>query len=552
MTDNQQTQMARLHADLMQGFQLLQNRQFQRALQVGQNICRIADNYADAHHLVALAHINLAHHTEAEQAFRRAAALAPQNAHIHSNLGKLLKSAGRLEEAEQSFRQAVNADSTMMPAWFNLGLVLRFLGKPAQALSCFDKAEALGLKGPQLLDARSAARIDLGEIEQAMRDINDLTVQFPQYTAGHVTRANLLWQYGDTVHASTDPLQSFREAADAQPDNGQLQLAFIGFLLEVRHAEEALQRVRQLRQREDAAVLMALEADALDRLGELQAATALYEKSYQLFGQRDPAFLNSFSRHLLKSGQWQHAAQLAEKVTQLNPLDQEGWANLGTAWRLLQDEREFWLMDYERLITSIAVEPPDGFDTMEEFLEQLAPALDARHKSSREPAQQSLRGGSQTEGQLFGRNDPIIDKAESALLAAVNRHIASLPVDSTHPFLNRNTGQVKMRGSWSVKLRSSGNHVNHIHSQGWMSSAFYVSLPDSVKTSRTTTDQAGWICFGQPPAELTLDLPARHSIQPKEGYLALFPSYMWHGTVPFEDTEPRLTIAFDMVPAPGT
>jgi len=31
--------------------------------------------------------------------------------------------------------------------------------------------------------------------------------------------------------------------------------------------------------------------------------------------------------------------------------------------------------------------------------------------------------------------------------------------------------------------------------------------------------------------------------------LAVFPSYMWHGTVPFEDTQPRLTIAFDMVPS---
>ena len=31
--------------------------------------------------------------------------------------------------------------------------------------------------------------------------------------------------------------------------------------------------------------------------------------------------------------------------------------------------------------------------------------------------------------------------------------------------------------------------------------------------------------------------------------LALFPSYMWHGTVPFEDEQPRMTIAFDMRPA---
>jgi hypothetical protein len=59
---------------------------------------------------------------------------------------------------------------------------------------------------------------------------------------------------------------------------------------------------------------------------------------------------------------------------------------------------------------------------------------------------------------------------------------------------------------------------------------------------------AGWIQFGQPMDELGLDLPPRRLIKPKPGYLALFPSYTWHGTVPFVDAEPRLTIAFDMQP----
>ena len=32
------------------------------------------------------------------------------------------------------------------------------------------------------------------------------------------------------------------------------------------------------------------------------------------------------------------------------------------------------------------------------------------------------------------------------------------------------------------------------------------------------------------------------------GRLVLFPSYMWHGTVPFHDAASRTTIAFDAVP----
>ena len=79
-----------------------------------------------------------------------------------------------------------------------------------------------------------------------------------------------------------------------------------------------------------------------------------------------------------------------------------------------------------------------------------------------------------------------------------------------------------------------------------MSSAFYVALPASI--SNHSAGRAGWIQFGQPLEELGLDLSPRRVIQPRPGYLALFPSYTWHGTVPFADAEPRLTIAFDMQP----
>ncbi len=50
--------------------------------------------------------------------------------------------------------------------------------------------------------------------------------------------------------------------------------------------------------------------------------------------------------------------------------------------------------------------------------------------------------------------------------------------------------------------------------------------------------------------DLGLDLAPRRILHPRAGSLALFPSCMWHGTVPFTDDAFRLTVACDMVPAP--
>ncbi len=63
------------------------------------------------------------------------------------------------------------------------------------------------------------------------------------------------------------------------------------------------------------------------------------------------------------------------------------------------------------------------------------------------------------------------------------------------------------------------------------------------------SSRQGWIKFGEPSIEVALDNPIRRAVQPVPGRLVLFPSYMWHGTIPFHDTQPRTTIAFDVVPS---
>jgi hypothetical protein len=82
--------------------------------------------------------------------------------------------------------------------------------------------------------------------------------------------------------------------------------------------------------------------------------------------------------------------------------------------------------------------------------------------------------------------------------------------------------------------------VNHLHPAGWISSAYYVALPEGA-------GQEGWIKFGEPRWP-TPGCTIEKVIQPQVGRLVLFPSYMWHGTIPFSTGE-RLTAPFDVVPA---
>jgi hypothetical protein len=100
--------------------------------------------------------------------------------------------------------------------------------------------------------------------------------------------------------------------------------------------------------------------------------------------------------------------------------------------------------------------------------------------------EQTLRGGTQTPGELFNRPAPVIQALKARIERALLDYLAGLPDDPTHPFLRRKTGGFAFSGSWSVRLKSQGFHVNHVHPKGWISSACYIDLPDSMTNAQET------------------------------------------------------------------
>jgi hypothetical protein len=158
------------------------------------------------------------------------------------------------------------------------------------------------------------------------------------------------------------------------------------------------------------------------------------------------------------------------------------------------------------------------------------------------PIGQSLRGGTQTRGRLFARDEAEIGLLRDAVVRAVEAYWAALPkLDPAHPLLRHRARQPRIEGSWSVRLTDGGFHVAHFHPQGILSSACYLVVPEAEA-------MAGWLEIGGLPHNLDAPLEPLVRIQPKAGRMALFPSYLYHGTRPFPKGE-RLSAAFDAVAA---
>jgi hypothetical protein len=216
-----------------------------------------------------------------------------------------------------------------------------------------------------------------------------------------------------------------------------------------------------------------------------------------------------------------------------------------TAWRLLGDPRYEILCDYKNLILPFQLEAPPPWTDLAAFMAELRVSLNRLHDPNGHPLLfQSLRHGTETTQDLSRSSDPVIQALFRSFAEPIREYLCRMG-QGTDPLRRRNTGAWAFNGSWSVRLRSSGHHRSHVHPRGWLSSACYVELPDSMNDART---EEGILTFGQPSMRTTPALVAEYSVRPSVGMLVLFPSYFWHGTVPFSSNQPRLTVAFDAVP----
>ncbi len=472
----------------------------------------------------------LAYYDEGLDALHRATALDPQNAKAWQALGAHLREGGELDEAAEALAKAdeiapndagiVQARATVEAA------------RGGDAIPLLDRASALRPGDPELALERAGVLYRRDPAEGADY-LAGLLRGAPAWQMGHLTLSQFRWQMGE-AEAST---RSFEEALSVIPQDVELRLAYLSTLQRAGRYDDALALVDRDRTyfavRDDATALASrFEAVSAAESGDLDRAAPIFARTPDT---GDANFELSRLRFLLRAKRFAEAARHGEQAVSAYD-DRSLWAHLATAWRLVGDRRADWLDD-PRLLSVIDIE---GLD-----LAPLADRLRELHVTKTHPFDQSLRGGTQTDGHLLLRSDPVIQQLRAGLEGAVAQHIAGLPPhDPVHPTLRERRDGFRFKGSWSVRLRSQGFHINHFHGEGWISSAFYVSLPPTIGDSN---DPAGWLTLGQPSVELGLDLPPLHVIEPKPGRLVLFPSTMWHGTLPFSDGE-RLTVAFDVVP----
>jgi tetratricopeptide (TPR) repeat protein len=485
------------------------------------------------------------------QALRCQTGSAALRAQILQLQALLLDDAGQLKPALATLDQALQAAPQRAALHHNRGVLLHRLARPTEALAAHDEALRLGLDAADAHYNRGNTLQSLGRPNDALTAYRMALAREPQHGLALFDTARLRWRLG---HAAF--LSELDAAAAAAPGSALAPGIKGRLMLRAGRFAEAAEAYAQAASSMDGAPgYHDGLGQALARLGRFDEAIAAHRRAVQLAPQQAAVHI-SHASSLLQAGDLIAAVASAELAVQLDPTDQQAWAFLGLAWRATEDSREAWLNDYTQQVQVFDLSPPPGWTDMAAFNSALAAALAPLHIDSQAPIDQTLRHGSQTEGNIFEQAHPMVIQIRLRIAAAVDdyiKHLDTLPADPAHPLMGRSAPIWRFTDSWSSRLRSGGFHTHHVHSHGWISSCYYVALPPAIaRLGAQTNAQAGWITFGTPDIVVSgRPMASRHAVQPQVGRLVLFPSYMWHGTVPFEDTGTRLTLAFDVVPQSG-
>ena len=440
---------------------------------------------------------------DAQQAFTKAITIEPNNYLPHYRLGRLHVYKGNSAKATESLDASLDINQQLMPAQEALVLNSIYSGEHQTTADLIEASLRIAPNNESILAIATDWAIE-----------NKQDNPYHYYDKGWQNRptANLFKDFINSLILSSDSSRAEILMADYEASIGK-DLAWESAKLKI-----------------------------LETQGHYEEMISLIKSSPR---RSKHQMYNCLAHFAL--GHYGTSYDCAQKLHHSQPSNQYYLALLTTALRCLGDKRYDQLADYNKLILQANLDTQfENSPRFRDFKTDLIAHLNQLHVTRRAPLQQSVRGGTQTPGNLFAQSkSPLIHSLKHSI-ADVSQpffsRLKSAGLNESHPIITAFPDTPYFHASWSIRTAEGGFHKSHIHSKGWYSSACYIDVPEVINDE----SDAGYLVLGKPPFKTKDELEPDYSIKPKAGSLILFPSYVWHATQSYQGKGNRLVVAFDV------
>ena len=511
---------------------------FERALQLRPDFPKAAFN-------LAVTCESLNRREQALAVYGRLLTRHPNHLEALSNRARLLKQLGRFNEALADYRRALAVHPDHPVLLYNFGIAWRAVRRPRDAVDCFRKALAIRPSFAEALLELGYALYEAGEVSDAVAVFRDYLELRPTSAKGLLALGDGLQDLGKSEAA----LQSFEKSLAIDPELNAARQGRAAALLALDRLPEVEQVAEEmLSATSNRLAALGLLRELRRRQGRLDDVVEPYRQSIAA-GSAPPKVYHALAEILVELDRKAEALELCRDCARRFAGDARALAYQAMlAGELDAPGEQQRLLDYDRLVVPQDVVAPVRFGGLTSFNEALAAHILSHPSLTFELEGTSTVDGLHSGELLIDPKGPIAD-FEQLVLQAVERYMSALPGDADDSFV-KGRPQRWYLNVWSVVLGAAGYQKPHIHPSAWLSGVYYVQVPEAI--AAPGEDQAGWIEFGRPSERLAIDSPPpRHCLQPRPGLMVLFPSYLYHRTIPFQSSEQRISIAFDVLPFSG-
>lgn len=327
MTPNQPTQDIALQFNA--AVDLHTSGQLDLAIERYEAMLAVEPEFADALHLLGLAHHQLGNSKLGAETIERAILIKPGEAAYRSNIGSVYKSMGDTRRAIMHLEKAVEIDSAFLPAYYNVAELYCAAGDLAKGEATYRRALQLNDKLPDIwtnLGLCLIKREELVEAEKCLLKALDLQGDFASALYG-------LAHLREMQEAMEDAKMLLRQAMQFGFDAGSCLRRLATIAHRLKQPEEALEFLNRLVEigQADASVYnnMALAYQDLEQPDKERAAL---ERALEL----DPVHVESLCNHaayLNRMGDFEKAIEQARLAIGEDPKCDIAYNNLGASYK---------------------------------------------------------------------------------------------------------------------------------------------------------------------------------------------------------------------------
>ena len=343
--------------------------------------------YVEAQRNLGLCQMALEQNADAVASFERCLELDSRDAVAWLCLGNAHRCQDDLDAAIRCYDKALELRPDYAEAHHNLGLCRRLQLRSRDALRHYDAAKRLGLDRAELYLNMGNALVDIQEEHAAIDAYRAAVTRNPFNIDNHLNLNSLLWQH----ELLDDYLASYREALDQDPGAESVRRAY-AIALNQKDDFEAAEKVLEqgLRYSPQSSDLKTLLAFTLEGQGRWEEALKTHAEAINS-PDADPNHEINYARALLACKRPEEALQHAELGALRMPFNQRALAYLGLCWRLLGDERDAIMNDYENLVAVFDLPVAAAYPAIADFNDALATVLNRLHVGKRHPRTNAAR-----------------------------------------------------------------------------------------------------------------------------------------------------------------